>query len=423
MTRQDARAADELRKIKITRNYLKYAEGSCLIEMGNTKVICTASVEEGVPPFLKGKLQGWITSEYGMLPRSCKTRVPREAARGRLNGRTQEIQRLVGRCLRSVTDLKKLGERTIWIDCDVMQADGGTRTASISGSFIALVDALEKLRKNKLINGLPVKDYVAAVSVGIVGGKPMLDLDYAEDSGSEVDMNVVMTSFGRIIEIQGTAEKRDQKHNLCAKALSREYLKIVKELVIATTNRKKKRELLTLLKGLDIKILTLADLKNVPKIKEDRPTFRGNAVKKAVLASRFTKRLTLADDSGLEVKALGGAPGVRSARFAGAAQDDRANIKKLLRLLEDVPLSKRRGRFVCWAALADNGKLIKAVEGYVSGVISFEPKGRFGFGYDPVFYYPPFKKNFAQLKPRVKNRVSHRYKALAKIRKILRASL
>jgi ribonuclease PH len=163
-------------------------------------------VEETVPPFLKGKAQGWVTSEYGMLPRSCKTRVQREASRGRLSGRTQEIQRLVGRCLRSVVDLKRLGERTILMDCDVIQADGGTRIASITGSFIALVEALSKMRRDKLIDAVPVSDFVAAVSVGIIDGKPLLDLDYAEDSAAQVDMNVVMTSRERIIEIQGTAE-------------------------------------------------------------------------------------------------------------------------------------------------------------------------------------------------------------------------
>ncbi|MCM8781519.1 MAG: ribonuclease PH [Candidatus Omnitrophica bacterium] len=205
MARQDGRGLEELRKIKITKNYLKFAEGSCLIEFGNTKVICTASLEEAVPPFLKGKGRGWITSEYGMLPRSCKMRVPREAARGKVSGRTYEIQRLVGRSLRSVTDLTKLGERTLWMDCDVIQADGGTRTASITGSFVALIEALEKMRKARMIDEIPVSDFVAAVSVGIVKGKPTLDLDYEEDSNAQVDMNLVMTSKGKIIEIQGTA--------------------------------------------------------------------------------------------------------------------------------------------------------------------------------------------------------------------------
>jgi ribonuclease PH len=206
MSRANGRGAEELRPIKLTRNFMKYAEGSCLAEFGNTKVVCTASLEEGVPLFLRGKGQGWITSEYGMLPRSCKTRVQREAAKGRPSGRTQEIQRLVGRALRSVVDLKKLGERTIWMDCDVIQADGGTRIASITGSFVALALALSKMRKDALIEEVPISDFVAAVSVGIIDGRPLLDLDYEEDSSAQVDMNVVMTSGGKIIEIQGTAE-------------------------------------------------------------------------------------------------------------------------------------------------------------------------------------------------------------------------
>lgn len=196
-----------LRKINITRNYMKFAEGSCLIELGNTKVICTATLEDGVPPFLKGKGSGWVSAEYAMLPRSCKVRVPRESVKGRVAGRTHEIQRLIGRSLRSVTDLTRLGERTIWMDCDVIQADGGTRCASITGSFIALFDCFEGLKKEKLISEIPLKDYLAAVSVGIVDGRMLLDLDYKEDSNAEVDMNVVMTSRGKFIELQGTAEK------------------------------------------------------------------------------------------------------------------------------------------------------------------------------------------------------------------------
>ena len=206
--RIDGRAKDVLRPIKITRNFTKYAEGSCLIELGNTKVICTASVEKSVPQFLKGTGTGWVTSEYGMLPRSCNTRMRRESSAGKLSGRTQEIQRLIGRSLRSIVDLKKLGERTIWIDCDVVQADGGTRTASITGSFIALMDAISFLKKKNILEGVPVRDYVGAVSVGIVDGKLCLDLDYEEDSRAEVDMNIIMTGSERLIEVQGTAEKK-----------------------------------------------------------------------------------------------------------------------------------------------------------------------------------------------------------------------
>ena len=205
--RADGRKDDKLRPVKITRKFNKYAEGSCLIELGNTKVICTATMEEKVPPFLRGKSTGWITAEYGMLPRSCAKRIPRESSRGKVGGRTHEIQRLIGRSLRSVVDLDALGERTIWIDCDVLQGDGGTRTAAITGGFVALVDCLERLRKDKLLGELPLKDYVAATSVGICNDKFLLDLSYAEDSSADVDMNVVMTGKGKFVEIQGTAEK------------------------------------------------------------------------------------------------------------------------------------------------------------------------------------------------------------------------
>jgi len=204
--RNDGRIDTALRSIKITRNFTKHAEGSVLIEFGDTKVLCTASVEESVPPFLRGKGTGWVTAEYAMLPRATHTRSPREAARGKQTGRTLEIQRLIGRSLRAVTDLGKLGERSVYIDCDVIQADGGTRTASITGAYVALVDALTTLKSRGLLTEIPVKEAVAAVSVGIVGGKALLDLNYLEDSSAEVDMNFVITSSGRFVEVQGTAE-------------------------------------------------------------------------------------------------------------------------------------------------------------------------------------------------------------------------
>jgi ribonuclease PH len=206
MTRLNGRAADALRPTTITPNFLVHAEGSVLIEAGNTRVICAASIEDRVPPFLRNTGKGWITAEYGMLPRSTGTRMQRESTAGKVGGRTQEIQRLIGRSLRSVADLKALGERTIWIDCDVIQADGGTRTASITGGFVALVLALDRLRQQGVIKSIPVTHYVAATSVGIVQQTPLLDLAYEEDSTAEVDMNVIKTSGGKFIELQGTAE-------------------------------------------------------------------------------------------------------------------------------------------------------------------------------------------------------------------------
>ena len=204
--RPSGRTPDQLRDIRFTRRYTRHAEGSVLVEFGDTKVLCNVSIDEKVPGFLKGKGQGWVTAEYGMLPRSTGQRMQREAASGRQGGRTQEIQRLIGRSLRAATDLKQLGERTLTVDCDVIQADGGTRTASISGAFVALVLALGKMREQDLLRTMPVQDYVAATSVGIVEGEPMLDLAYIEDSKADVDMNIVKTGAGLYIELQGTAE-------------------------------------------------------------------------------------------------------------------------------------------------------------------------------------------------------------------------
>jgi ribonuclease PH len=206
MSRPSGRRSDELRALTITPGWLRHAEGSALIELGGTRVLCAASVEDGVPPFLKGRGQGWLTAEYGMLPRSTSTRTRREAAEGRQSGRTQEIQRLIGRSLRAVTDLSQLGERTVRIDCDVLEADGGTRCASITGAWVALALACKRLREGQLIAAEPLRDQVAAVSVGVFEGATVLDLDYAEDSSSDTDMNIVMTGASGFVEVQGTAE-------------------------------------------------------------------------------------------------------------------------------------------------------------------------------------------------------------------------
>ncbi|HYE67833.1 MAG TPA: ribonuclease PH [Anaerovoracaceae bacterium] len=241
MKRIDNRSFDELRKVKITNHYLMHAEGSVLIEMGDTKVICTASVEEKTAQHLKGTGKGWVTAEYGMLPRSTGTRKTRDSSRGKIDGRTMEIQRLIGRSLRSVTDLALLGERSIWIDCDVIQADGGTRTASITGAFIAMVEAMKWMKENGMIATIPVKNFVSAISVGILadkdGEKIVLDLPYAEDSAAKVDMNVVMTDQGEYIEVQGTGEdspfRSDQLNQMLELAAKgcRELNQIQKEIL------------------------------------------------------------------------------------------------------------------------------------------------------------------------------------------------
>ncbi len=223
MPRTDGRKPGELRKISIIRNYIPHAEGSVLLELGNTKVICTASIEQKVPMFLRGSEQGWITAEYAMIPRATANRTVREATHGKVGGRTHEIQRLIGRSLRSVTDLKALGERTVWIDCDVIQADGGTRTAAITGAYIALFDALQYLIKEGKFSEMPLSEFVAATSVGIVNSEPYLDLNFEEDVAAQVDMNIVMTDSGKIIEVQGTAEKRPFNRNELDELLNLAY--------------------------------------------------------------------------------------------------------------------------------------------------------------------------------------------------------
>jgi ribonuclease PH len=239
--RSDNRAPDQMRPVRITADYIAMAEGSCLIEVGNTKVICTASIEESVPPFLRNSGKGWITSEYAMLPRSTLTRTPRESSKGRIGGRTHEIQRLIGRSLRAVTDLKKVGERTITLDCDVIQADGGTRTASITGAFIALGLAVEKLLAAGSLKTSPLRDFVAATSVGVVDGNVVLDLPYEEDSRAEVDMNFVMTGAGKFVELQATAEQHPFDDAQLA-----QMMKLAKQGCGDLINRQ--RELLTKLK-------------------------------------------------------------------------------------------------------------------------------------------------------------------------------
>jgi len=228
MERIDGRKADEMRPIRVTRNFIRHAQGSVLIETGNTKVICTAMVEDKVPPFLKGQKKGWITAEYDMLPASTNTRKSRDRNRGKIDGRTMEIQRLIGRSLRSIVDLEQLGERTIWIDCDVIQADGGTRTAAITGSFMALYEAMHKLKEQGIIEEIPITQFVAATSVGIYQDQVIVDLCYEEDSAADVDMNLVMTESGEMIEIQGTGEERPFKKDELQKLLEVGEMNILK---------------------------------------------------------------------------------------------------------------------------------------------------------------------------------------------------
>lgn len=449
--RKGQRKDAQLRDVSITRGYLKYAEGSALIEMGDTRVLCAASVEEGVPAWLKGAQQGWVTAEYSLLPRSTHHRSMREAARGRIGGRTYEIQRFIGRALRSVVDLKALGERTLWIDCDVLQADGGTRTAAVTGGFVALADALEYLVAQNLIQQLPLLDYVAAISAGLFNGVPMLDLSFEEDAAADVDMNVVMTGQQKLVEIQGTAEgKTFTKKELDAllemvSSGIEELIQKQKEalgspldfphfwgsegrdagegvpnvLVLATHNEGKVKELREMLSSLPVEVRSLKDYPDVGPVEEKGDTFKDNAVLKAEAVTHLTGEMALADDSGLEVDHLGGSPGVYSARFAGEEATDEDNNTKLLHLMEDVPFSRRGARFVCAMALSVPGSETITVEESCEGTLSTAPRGSGGFGYDPLFICKEEGKTFAELDPETKNRISHRGKALRRMKAML----
>lgn len=439
--RLDGRTNDELREITITRHFLKYAEGSALIQVGNTRVLCAASVEEGVPFWRKGEQCGWITAEYAMLPRSTHSRTTREAVRGKLSGRTYEIQRLIGRSLRSVVNMEALGERTIWLDCDVLQADGGTRTAAITGAFVALADALDFLYREGKIKEFPLTDYIAAISVGQLEGDILLDLSYEEDSKADVDMNIVMTGKGELVEIQGTAEKTPFTREALNKFLElgelgiktlisrqRESLGEVaaridscaKTLLLATHNEGKTSELKKMLSTFPLEIYSLKDFPQLPAVEETGSTFKENAVLKAETICRMTGKAVLADDSGLEVEYLEGKPGVFSARFAGEGASDEENNTYLLKLMKNVPLSQRKARFVCAMAMAVPGQKTAVVEGSCEGTIATVPRGIGGFGYDPLFIYEEGGKTFGEIDLETKSRISHRHKALQKMVKLIK---
>ncbi len=440
--RADGRRADELRPVTITPDFTQNPAGSVLIRSGQTLVLCTATIEEKVPPFLRGTGKGWVTAEYSLLPGSTETRSSREAARGRVTGRTAEIQRLIGRSIRAVTDLEALGERTVWLDCDVLQADGGTRTASVNGAFVALALAVKKLLAEGKLSRSPLKDSVAAISVGIVNGEPLLDLPYSEDSVAEVDMNIVMTGSGRYVEIQGTGEEAtfdgDELQQLLA--LAKKGLTAIGEqqravlgdgwrqasfsrLVLATHNANKVREIREILQDFPLEIISAQEFGDLPEVEEDGDTFAANALKKAVTIAKLTGNLALADDSGLMVEALGGQPGVYSARFAGEPVSDAANNQKLLQLLEHTQKEQRRAKFVCTLALATPEGKTATAAGECPGRIAFQPSGANGFGYDPLFIPDGYTVSFAELSSEAKNAISHRGRALAQLPDILRQFL
>ncbi len=433
MTRTDGRLPEAPRPITLEMDFVKTADGSCLISTGKTRVICTASIEEGVPPFLRGQGQGWITAEYAMLPASTGRRKARDGIKK--DGRSVEIQRLIGRSLRQAADLKRLGERTITLDCDVLQADGGTRTASITGAYAALVMAVHKLMQNGLIDQNPIIGQVAAVSAGIVEDTPLLDLCYTEDSSAQTDMNVVMNHRGDFIELQGTGEGRAftarEMEALLAygrsgirrlmqaqrEALLRygAHLLPLPRLLVASGNAHKLKELSGIFGGV-CEMVSMKDLGLDMDIEETGNSFEANAILKAEALMRLTGLPTLADDSGLSVAALGGAPGIYSARYAGEHGNDGANNRLLLQNMEGI--ADRRCQFVCAMALALPGEKTRTVLGECEGTLLEAQTGEGGFGYDPLFLYEN-GQTFAQLSEKEKNKVSHRARAAEHMRALL----
>ena len=439
--RKDARKMNELRHVTIETNYLKHPEGSVLVTFGDTKVICNATIETKVPPFMRGQGKGWIHAEYAMLPRATNTRTIRESAKGKLTGRTMEIQRLIARTLRSVVDLDKLGERAITIDCDVIQADGGTRTASITGAFVAMKLAILTLLESGQLTENPIKENIAAISVGITeSDEVLLDLDYSEDSTAAVDMNIVMTASGKFSEIQGTGEEstfsgvqlmdmlelgekgieeliqiQNKAINKNGKKQTEQELVLSDTILIATKNKGKAREFEALFAKKGIKVKTLLDYPEISEVEETGETFAENALLKAETIANKLNMMVLADDSGLKVDALEGRPGIFSARYAGEPKSDAANNAKLLHDLTTVPKNLRTAQFHCTLALAYPDKHSLVVEGEVEGIILGIPRGDNGFGYDPLFYLTDFDKSMAELSEIQKNKISHRAQALVKL--------
>lgn len=433
MERANGRTAQALRRVRITPDFVGTAAGSCLMETGGTRVIVTASVEAGVPPFLKGKGQGWLTAEYAMLPASTGRRKGRDGLKK--DSRGVEISRLIGRSLRQAVDLGRLGEYTIHIDCDVLEADGGTRTAAITGGFVALALAVEGMIKKNLLKESPLHHQVAAVSCGIVKGEALLDLDYPEDSQAEADMNFVLNELGEIIEIQGTGEGKAfpaaklEEMMALAQAGIRQLMESQRQalmsrawvvmqpqtLVLASANAHKIQELSQIL-GPRFRVISMQEAGFTGEIQETGQSYAENAALKAEALRDATGFFALGDDSGLEVLALGNAPGLYSARYAGGHGDDAANNALLLKNLAGI--KDRRAQFVTALALASPFGPTRFFEGICPGVITQEPRGEGGFGYDPLFEYEG-GQTFAQMGKEEKNKVSHRARALAQLKEAL----
>ena len=404
------------------------ADGSCLIRCGGTRVICTASIDESVPPFLRGKGMGWVTAEYAMLPASTGRRKARDGVKK--DGRSVEISRLIGRALRQAVDRRFLGERTITIDCDVLEADGGTRTASITGGFVALCMAVDKLMKQGKLKESPITHQIAAVSAGVVEDTPCLDLCYVEDSAAQTDMNFVMNEQGAFIELQGTGEGRafsrselnqllalgekgiEELHEMQREALgdAADVIAPKRTLVIASNNPHKIREISQMLDDC-LHVISMEEAGYFEDIDENGATFEENAIIKAKAVAQATGLCALGDDSGLTVDALDGEPGVLSARYCGVHGDDEANNNLLIEKLRDVPAEGRTAQFNCAMALVLPNGETHTVSGTCPGVITFTPRGNGGFGYDPYFEYLS-GETFAEMDGAEKNLISHRAKAL-----------
>ena len=432
----------QLRPVRILPDFTQMAAGSVLIECGRTQVLCTASVEDGAPPFLRGSGRGWLTAEYAMLPGSTPKRKPRDGVKK--DGRGTEIQRLIGRSLRACMDFSRLGERTITVDCDVLQADGGTRTASITGGFVAVCLAVNRLIQQGALFDSPIVRQIAAVSVGIVEDELTLDLDYARDSRAQVDMNVIMARDARgemqFVEVQGTGEGRpfakEELDGLLALAqggietLMGEQRAALGEranvlfrkpkLVLASQNAGKLRELRALF-GAEYDVSSMGELGVDMEIEETGTTFEENARIKAETLCARTGCAALADDSGLEVDCLGGAPGVYSARYAGKHGDDAANNALLVANVRDFP-APRTARFVSAVALARPGRETLIARGSCEGEVLLEERGEGGFGYDPLFYSHDLHKTFAEASADEKSAVSHRARALKNLVEMARDS-
>lgn len=471
-----SKSSIQLRELKIKTGVNRYAEGSVLISLGETKVFCTASVEDKVPPFLKGSGSGWVSAEYSMLPRATNYRKQRDSVKGKVDGRSQEIQRLIGRSLRSAIDLSLLGERTIWIDCDVIQADGGTRTAAISGAFVALALACKLLYDRAQIETYPIRHFVSAVSVGVVNGTRMLDLSYEFDSKADVDMNIVFNENLELVEIQGTAEKttfsREELNRLLnlaeigckdifseqEKALGEEIVCLIEqrpfekktpveevslrekmfsylssypkdeegkmEVVVVTSNLHKLNEIRHILDSKKIRLLSLKEIQlEGVEIVEDGDTFEENALIKARKICTLTDKICIADDSGLVVDILKGEPGIFSARYAGGHGDDEANNEKLLNKLKPYGEELRIASFVSAIAIVFPNGEEKTFLGVTKGRIGFEKKGNNGFGYDPLFIVDGIDKTYAEMEESQKNKVSHRYRAIKNLKRYFHAML